>query len=368
MSENVVRTLETSKGYYIIKVGEINKIDIPPLPEVREDIEYNMRELYLNRSLQEYDEMKKNLIDENSYEWNEEALEQLVQWSKQEGFYEEYYQDTLQQALERGNNFIILTHGNGKVDLQKFLDLLNKILIPGNPDNLSRQDFIKFIDDAIRTELIVQQAKDLGYNENIISYNNESSVIRYYLWKLYNKAKIQANIPEPTQANLRQFYEAHKDSLLYQFAKVNLFVKGFETRSEAEEMWSKIEASMSFEEAADKTYEINTLIIDFNGDTLSFISREKPYLKNHAFELEEGEVAGPVQYEHDNKGTQFAIIKSARKLPAKQLAFDEVKDIERKYRDYYIKKLEREVREKLEEKYPTTVYNDVLQEKVNSLN
>ena len=64
------------------------------------------------------------LIDGNNLEWNETALKQVVQWFIIPDFYKDSYQKTIKDAIESGDNKIILTYDNGIIDYKELLRLM----------------------------------------------------------------------------------------------------------------------------------------------------------------------------------------------------------------------------------------------------
>ncbi|SMO42590.1 peptidylprolyl isomerase [Gracilimonas mengyeensis] len=366
MSEGDLRALENRRAFHIINVTDVGKTEKPPLVEVENQIRKNLRELYLDRALEEYTELKNNIINADSFEWNELALDELTEWGKQEGFYGGAYKQVLSEAIASGNNKTIVTHENGSVDYQKYLQLLNTILIPGKEENISKEDLKKFIDDAVRTELILEQSKKAGADSEILT-ENATSILRFHYERMYTRRHITEQIPEPTDEALRSFYEAHKDSLLYQFAKSILYVKPFGTEAEAEEMMQKINAGQSFEQAANRRYQVKTFIINKQGEIEAHLSDEKPYLGEVAFDLKEGEVEGPVSYSEDDTETKYAVVKNSFRQEARVRDFSEIKDIAKQFREFKRGEISKQVRENLSQKYPANIYQDILEQKIEEV-
>lgn len=366
MEPGSIQALQTGNAFYIVNVTDSKKTDIPPLSEIRGTVIKNMRNQYLDRALEEYSFMKENIIDASTFKWNNEALNELIAWGKQKYFYEDHYKEVLQKAIEEGNNKVIVTHEKGQVDYKKYLFLLNEMLIPGKPSDISKTDLKKFIEDAIRTKLITEKAIDLGYDEDILT-ENATSILRYHYNDIYTREFITKQLPEPTETALQEFYEAHKDSLLYQYAKSIVYAKLFDTEEKALEMKGKIDAGQTFEQAANRRYKVKSYIMDMQGEIDSYFSKEKPYFGQIAFDMEVEEVRGPVKFEHEESGTQYAILKKTRKEIAKVPEFSEVKEIEKKFMDYHRSLINNKVKKDLAEKYPATIYEEVLEENVNRL-
>ena len=87
------------------------------------------------------------------------------------------------------------------------------------------------------------------------------------------------------------------------------------------------------------------------------------------FKLKLNETAGPIEYTDPQKGNQYAVIKCINISPEKQLLYDDVKNtITEDYRNYYRKKIDKEVKEILWEKYDAEIFQDVLLKNLSSKN
>ncbi len=128
--------------------------------------------------MNEYDRDKEALINEDSIVWNEKALDQLVKWTRIPNFYKAIYRDTLQNAISSGRNLVILTYPEGQVDLKEYLRLLNEILILGDSREITKEQLKEFIVEALRSDKIVQKAKDLGLEKKyLIPYQKSRSEV-----------------------------------------------------------------------------------------------------------------------------------------------------------------------------------------------
>jgi len=355
-----VRVLESLRSFMIIKITGIHKIDREPLETLKAGIKSDLEKMYMDISLNDYDEMKKKLIDENSLQWNQKALDQIIRWSRTPRFYEGLYRDTLQQAITDGRNPTILTYSEGAVDLKEYLWLLDHILIPGGSGNITKQSLKDFILEALRTDIIVQKAKQLGLEQDVLNPNTASSVIRNKLVQLYNQAVIESQIPEATETALQQFYHVNRDSMYYQLAKVNIYALIYPDRETAEKMWSKIKEGATIPDVSDR-YFVKTFIRTREGEIRAFSSTEVPYLGEAAFALKESETNGVIEYNDPEKGKQFAVIQCVHRRPEKQLTYADVKNtIPDDFREFHLKRLHRQVAEDLRKKYRVVIHRDVL--------
>jgi hypothetical protein len=360
LNSGEVRSFETRNAFYLVKVERINEISVEPFEDIKEEITKTMRQRYLQQSLDEFEFEKSGSIDELSLEWNNNGLAQIVEWSNQQNFYELHYKDTLQRAIDEGRNFTIVSYRSGSLDLKEFYRLLDDISIPGGGGNLTIDHIKDFILEALRTDVIVKRAHKLDMEKDILHPYTTNSVLRNRIVRLYNEHIIDASIPEPTDAALRQFYEEQKDSLFYQLAVVNTFVLLYSDPDEANEQWQRIEEGSAFEDLA-SGWLVKSFIRDRNGNIDSHFSTEEPFLGEAAFALDVDEVHGPVEYYDPEKGMQYAIIKCAAHRPEKQLSYEEVGNkIEQEFKQFHRQKYENTFREQLWNKYNVSINNDAL--------
>ena len=362
-----VHVLDSQDGFHIIKVTEIKKVDIKPFDQERKEIKVKLKNIYTEISLQEFESDKKKFFDEDSIKWNENVVHQLVKWSEIPRFYITIYKDTLQDAIAK-NNRIILTYPKGKLDLKEYLYLLNDILIPRSAEKVYEDDLKEFIVEAIRTEIVVNKAKELDLENKIFNAYTSNPALKNQIAYLYNLAVYDSLTPEPTEEILHKFYNQERDSLYYRLRKVNIFAMIFPDKNQAEEVLKKINEGTPFEKVTGR-YFVKTFIRDRDGRIKSFLSKEEPFLGEAGFKLKLNETAGPIEYTDPQKGNQYAVIKCINISPEKQLLYDDVKNtITEDYRNYYRKKIDKEVKEILWEKYDAEIFQDVLLKNLSSKN
>lgn len=359
-----IEVLESESMYYIIKISDIKIIDIPQLNDIRTTIIKNLREQYLDRALQEFAFMEDNIVDTKDFKWNEEAIKEIVSWSKDDSFFQGKYKDTINEAINLSNNKTIISNNLEDIRYDDLLYFLNDILIPGIEKDISENDLKNYIIEAIRTDLIINKAKDLGYDEKILT-ENATDALEFQYQKIYTIENVDNKIPTANDAILKEFYNEHKDSLLYQYALTSIYVKLFDGKSEALKMIENINAGESFEQAANRTYKVKSFIKNKEGKISSYYSKEEPILGNIAFEMEPNEIIGPIDtYE---LGIQkFAVIMSSRKIEEKVPTFNEIKNLEKLFEAYYREQLNQRVKDVLASKYPVITFDDIIKKNIKS--
>jgi hypothetical protein len=361
------RIIESSKAIYVIRVFKINVKDVPPFEKVNDQILHTLEKAYSDISVREFDSTKKNFINEKTAKWNRKGLDQLIKWSNIPGFYQKYYKDTIQNAILQNKNFLILTYSNGKVDLKEYLRLLDEILIPGKYTSLKEIDLKNFIFEALRTNVIVKKADKMDLEKKIVNAHTNNPIIRNDIIRLYNEQVIENQIPPATQDALHRFYNENKDSLFYQFAKVNIYAIIDTAKNTLEELKRKLDRNVPFEKLKNSLF-VKTFIKDREGNIKSYFSLEQPFLGEAAFTLMLNQVAGPIEYNDPNKGKQYALIKCIGWQEEKQLLYQ---DVEKTIKDTFIKKyrekLAQATQDMLKKKYHVIIYTDVLNQNLRSI-
>jgi hypothetical protein len=353
-----VRILEKSQSIHIVKVINIKKLDVLPFEKAKDDIIKTLDERYMDFSLQKFDSTKNKFIDEKTLKWDKRALEQLVTWSNIPNFYQRGYRDTLQHAISQGRNIVILKHSKGKVDLKEYLRLLEEVLIMGKSSSLKEGDIKRFILEAVRTNIIVNKANGLNLEKDILNPGTTNPVMKNEIVRMYNRQIIEAQIPQATGEALRQFYQANKDSLFYQLAKVNIYTVIAPDEKTINELKRKLDQNVPFEKLTGEVF-VKTFIRDRDSVIKSYLSVEKPFLGKAAFQLKLSETAGPIEYNDPEHGKQYALIKCIAKREEKQLLYQDVeKTMADEFIKYHREKISYSVQEQLKAKYPVKIYED----------
>lgn len=366
MQENEIQTLESSRSYTIVKVTSINEREKPALDDVRDEIRSTLRERYTDASLQDYERDRDNAIPENEINWNEESLTIISDWTaNQAGFFPQEYQDTFQNYAQENDPLIILTFEDYQVDLNEFERLLDEILILESDDRITVRQLKSYFLDAIRTDYMVQRGLDLGLQENILHPHTSNPVLRSQLAILYNRYSVEPEIPDVTEEDLRSFHEQQQDSFFYQLHTINTYVMVSPDRETAEQRIQRLENGESWDEVSGRHYLVRSFFRDRDGEIKSLNSREFPYLGETAFGLEEGDVAGPVSYQHEEHGQQYAVVKNIRVREERPLSYDEVSHrITDDFTSFHRAKIREERFSKLRETHNVRIYQDHLRQQL----
>jgi len=355
------RLLEDKLAYYIVKVAKTYTKEVSSFEKVKDEIRRTMEERLADQNMQEYDSTKESLINEKTAKWNRKGLQQLLKWSNIPAFYLRYYEDTLQNAISQGRNFMILRHSKGSVDLKEFLRLVDEVLTFGNYGVLKENNIKTFILEAVRTNLIVEKAKKLDLEKEVVNSRTTNQIIKSEIVRLYNQQVIESQIPPATQSALQQFYNENKDSLYYQLAKINVYAIITSEKDSISKLQAKLRQNIPFEKLTNRMF-VKTFIRNRDGIIKSYFSEEKPYLGEAAFKLKLSEIAGPIEYADSANRIHYALIKCIAVREEKQLTYNDAeKTIGDDYRKYYREKFSKATEEQLKKKYTVKIYEDILQ-------
>ena len=360
LNKNDVRVLNLYDSFLIVRIADINYTHLEPYDSIKNEIISDLKSIYVDSSLTEYEKDKKELIDLKSLKWSSSALKEIVQWSNMPNFYRSEYQKTFKDAIENGNNKIILTYNSGTVDYKELLRLLDNVLIIKDSKDIEEEHIKKYIIEAIRTDLIVKKAESLDLKKNIFHAYTTNPALKTRIAYLYNQAEIEAKLPKATDEALNKFFKENENTLYYQLEKRNLFVMVFPAKEDAEKAAAQINNGTPFEKITG-SYLVKTYIKERNGDIKSFRNDEKSTFGKFGFELKESEITDPVEFEDENNQSKYAVIKCHHIRPEKQLTYNDVKDsITEDFKNFHREKREKELEQKLRRKYNPVIYEKVI--------
>ncbi len=362
-----LRILKSPASLEIVKIVKVNKLPVEPFEKVRDDIYTVLRQKYLNKSYDEFAQAKAALVDEKFLKWNERGLKELHGWSNIPGFYGRIYADTLTRAIAEGRNIVLLKYRDGKVDLKEYLRLLNNVLILPPRGQYKVADLKTYILEALRTDKLVKKAHALGLEKGVFNANTTDPDLKERIVMLYNEREIASKVPTLTEERIREFYDANKDSLYYQLAKVGIYAIISSDKRKIDSLW-QLHMLGTPAEKLSRNWFVKTFIKDRDDDTIrSYLSTEKPFLGKAAFTLDLNQAAGPIEYSDPDQGTQYAIIRCVERRPEKQLTLDEArKTMGTDYTEYEKKIIESETAKRLKTKYGFKIYDEVLMKDISS--
>jgi len=347
---------------------DIKQIKLQPFEKMKDKIISQLKKGYYEASNKAYDDFRLGLVDKGSAKWNQSGLDQLIKWSSEhETFYGGAYKDTINNAIRNGNNFELFSCENVKVDLKEYLRLLEEVVFLNPNTYLDSKNVKEFILDAVYDNNVIMAAIKNGLDKILINPYTQNRIVEDRLLYLFNQTVIEASIPQTTPGALGRFYEDHKDPTFYQLKKVFIYARVYSDSAKAAADINEIRKGTPFEKIPNAML-IKIFIRERDGRLKTYRTEGGDYLAKAAFNLSLNESAGPVEYDDSTKGKQYAVIKSFRIDPEKQLTYDEVKGerIEEEFKNYYRQNISDEVDAGLKKKYSVEIFEDVLSKEIAS--
>ncbi|NLT52156.1 MAG: hypothetical protein GXX85_14730 [Ignavibacteria bacterium] len=359
-NEGKAIAFSTPVSYRIVKITRIEKIKIDSYENVKDEIIEECIKNYDELCFEDYKKYKISLIDTTSLKWNDDEIMKLTNYAKNPLFFINAYEETLSKEILNGNKRI-LTHRAGYVDYKYLKYLVSNVYTIKNPMELNEEQIKQFIIDAITTEIITQEAINMGLQTELFANYEDNMPLRYKILQIYNKVEIENKIPEINDKRRLEFYKENMDSIFYQLNKVNFLVMVFDNANEAKQIFERINSGTTFEKALNR-YLVRTYIKSKNGEIKSVLKNDKPIFSDYVFGMKENEISDVIKFTDQDNKDKFAIIKCVTYIPEKQLTFEESKkDLDEEYKKYYYNKIDKEIIEKLVEKYKPVYHYDVIE-------
>lgn len=362
LSPGEVRSFEGPKSLSVARIEHVEDHPPPPFDDkVRAKIVSALHGWHAAKATKAFKREWMALVDTAALQWNHEALRQVVSWSNTSGFFEGNYSSTVRGYLADHGDARVLTDGRGEVLLSDLPRIFDEVLTLSRSGGHDIDSIKEFLLEAVRTERLAERARAMGLDEKVWGPDTQSPVLATEFVRYYNQKRIESRIPEPTEAELRDFYEAYDDSLFYQLARVNTRIIVRSDKDEIEALWADIQQGVPFEEASSRRLR-RSYVQTREGEIVTPFDRDPPYLGEIVFGLQQGEVAGPVAFDLPEEGRRYALILAKDRLEERQLTFEEARGrVAEAFVDHLRQQIEDEVARELRAKYEVTIYDDVLE-------
>ncbi len=368
LSPGSVRAFEEPGRFTVAQVTRIEKRPVPPLEQVREQIIEALNRWYAPSATEAFRREWIGLVDSTTLLWNLSALNRLVAWSNTSGFYQGAYRDTITHYLKHHEDALIVGDAHGSIRISDLPRIFEEVLTLRRSKNYTTRYIQDFLLEALRTDRLAKQAKALGYMSKVWRPDTPSPLLAMEMVRFYDQQHIESQIPEPTEEALLAFYQAHAESLFYQLSRVYTEIIVRPTREAIDSIRAEIQRGVPFEKTSHRrllrAYERTRegKIITWNKRT------EPPYFGELAFNLEVGEIAGPIEYQDAREGRRYALIRVTKRLEEKQLTFEEARDrVQKAFLEHHRERLAREEAARLRARYPVRVHQVVLLQMLNGV-
>ena len=352
-------SLETRTAFIVVVGHRVGRVEPPPFEGVRDQLVTVQKGRYSAQANDAYYAERQGMVDSLSVRWNDDLLARVVDWSSTPDFYGGGYADVIADHLAAHGDAVLFTDRDGELRLSDLPRLIREVLVLSGSADGDAEVVQDYLLEAVRADRMAQRARDLGLDEELLRPGSPSPVLADVFRIYYNQRQVEDQIPEPTDAALRDFYEAHSDSLFYQLETVYTEVIETETEAEIDRAWAQVQDGVAFSEVAHRRL-IRSFERTRDGDVVTRNLQEPPYVGDLALGLRPGETGGPVSYVTP-EGVRYAIVHATRRLDARQLAFEEVRD---RVRDAFLEtnrtRIAGEVEADLRARYPVTVHQSVM--------
>lgn len=368
LSPGAVRAFEEPGRFTVAQVTRIEKRPVPPLEQVREQIIEALNRWYAPAATEAFRREWMGLVDSTTLRWNLSALNKLVAWSNTPGFYQGAYRDTIAQYLKRHGDALLVGDARGGIRISDLPRIFEEVLTLRRSKNYTTRYIQDFLLEALRTDRLAERARALGYMRKVWRPDTPSPLLAMEMVRFYDRQHIESRLPEPTEAALRAFYQAHAESLFYQLPRVYTEIIVRPTREAIDSIRAEILQGTPFEKASHRRL-LRAYERTRDGKIITWNKRtEPPYFGELAFNLKAGEIAGPIEYQDVRDGRRYALIRVTKRLEEKQLTFEEARDrVEKAFLEHHRERLAREEAARLRERYPVRVHQVVLLQMLNGI-
>lgn len=355
-----VKALKGFNGYYIVKATNTRKVKKESYEKMRSKIFEVLMDAYQEAYQHDFEEYKNNLFDEKSISWNEKVFEKVLAWANIPNFFVSMYSDTLDNAIKKYGNEVILTFNGGRVDYSEYKRLLENVLTINSQDSISAKFLKDFFKEVIRADLVVKNAKEYFKEDEFYNPLVKNIALKHRIAYVYNQTMIEDKIPPVTEESLQKFYNENMTPFYYQLEKKTIYARIYGDSIKAAEEIKAIKNGTTFEKYSN-SYWVKTYERQKDGSLKSYLSTEPPYLAEAAFKLQLNEVAGPIKYIDKEKGVQYAVIMCAEIRPEKQLTYQDVRGrIREDFIEYHRERLSSEIEKYLFSKYKVEFFPNTL--------
>jgi len=183
----------------------------------------------------------------------------------------------------------------------------------------------RLLDAVINRKLIRLEAVDLGLDKDPDLRKRLADMEERLLSESWNRYLVE-NLPRPTEQDLQDYFEAHKDEFVVQ-ARINASWMLLPTREEAETARQRVLQGEKFTTVA---YEVNTddctksdggLLGYFSPDGYVRCIGKNPEFNARAFALEAGDVSEPFQWED-----RWALLRIHEKTTERPMPFRKARE------------------------------------------
>ena len=347
-------SLETRDAFVVLVGDRVGRVELPPFEAVRDRLVTVQKGRYADQSNEAYYAERQGMVDSVSVRWNADLLAQVVDWSTTPGFFEGGYDDVIDGYLASRGDAVLFTDSAGELRLSELPRLIREVLVLSGDTDGDVELVQDYLLEAVRADRMARLGGEIGLGERLLRPGSPSPILADVFRIYYDQRQIEDRIPDPTEAALRAFYEAHADSLFYQLETVYTEVIEREDKEEIDRVWARVQDGAPFSEVSNRRL-VRSFERSRDGEVVTRNLREPPYMGAAAIGLSPGETTGPVAYETP-QGPRYGIALVTRRLNERPLRYDEVRDrVEEAFAEHHRARLAAEVEAELRRRYEVEV-------------
>ena len=362
--------IKTNQGYSIIKVVEVRKMNVRPYETEKERIRRELirkRSKDLQKRAQEYISTLQEKYNGKLETENIEKFVSIYKGEDSDSTGEESSKSERPQKQPSFDNFSdedkeikLISHIGGGVTIGYFLEQIRKI----PPMRLPRLDEVESLSMFLNQNFLPQALlrKYMNDNNQMQEKEVQEKLKKYrenFMVNLIRKQEIDDKI-ELHEDSLKQYYRENTDEF-----EIPAKREVREISIQDEELAKKVAArAKSGENFLKLTRKYNEKTITKKKDGyLGFVSKAPRYVGKAAFDVNVGDVAGPIKI-----GNNYSIIKVLSEQEKSYRTFEESKNrVKAKVQSEMRKKREEEWKKELRDNIAVTVFENRLDETFKDL-
>ncbi len=321
--------IETTNGYYIIKVVQIKQYPTPPYDQEYERIRrtiYSVRNKELTDAYYGYlDRLRKKY----KFEFNEDALEifvnNLLSFKDKKNISEKDTLETLKKAVSPLDNFsenekklVMVKFLNGEITIEDLINELKKYPIHRRPRLKGEVEVQDFVNSRIVPYYLLEQeandkniAKDKRVKRQVNSFKENLMINNIQRIQISDKINV-------TDEDVRNYYEEHRED--YKYPEIREIQQIYVTdKNVADIVVKRARSGENFNRLFHRYNEKESLK---KNEGKGNINQSRSGIGKHAFNINADEVTDPIQL-----GKGFYIVKVLEIKEPSLKTFDEAKPI-----------------------------------------
>jgi peptidyl-prolyl cis-trans isomerase C len=321
----ISKPVKTNYGWHIIKLIERKEVEQPPFEEAKDMIRSKLQRDKTEKRVKEYfDELKKKV----NFELNDQALDLLMSKKTETppdtlGLRRMGDQLDLEKFTDEEKNMVLFTYKGGQVTVGEFVEQFNSMPPMYRPKLDEKEKIGEIAFQSIVRDLLVEIARDQKL-ENSEDFKESwlNSVEQEMIKRMRGEVILKG--VGITDEEIKNYYDTHRDRY-EKPAEVQVKEILVKTEEEATDILNQLKRGANFEKLAEEKT-IRTYVKNKGGDLGSFPRTRYPELFDAAFQMEKGELKGPIKINDRQFGESYAVIKLIEKKQAEKTPLDEIKD------------------------------------------